>query len=117
MAAASPLASSTPSWRRAAPPPDAGAPLSAKVLIVDDDERNAFAAIQALESLGHELVVARSGDEALRHILKDDFAVILLDLHMPGMDGYETASLIRQRKRMSQTPIVFLTAIFRDEAH
>jgi PAS domain S-box-containing protein len=87
------------------------------VLIVDDDERNAFAAVQALEELGHDLVVARSGDEALRRILEDDFAVILLDLHMPGMDGYETASLIRQRKRTNQTPIVFLTAIFRDEAH
>jgi PAS domain S-box-containing protein len=87
------------------------------VLIVDDDERNAFAAVQALEGLGHELVVARSGDEALRRLLHDDFAVILLDLHMPGMDGYETAALIRSRKRTSRTPIVFLTAIFRDEAH
>ena len=46
-----------------------------------------------------------------------DFAVILLDLHMPGMDGYETAGLIRQRKRNNQTPIVFVTAIYRDEAH
>ena len=92
-------------------------PLRAKVLIVDDDERNAFAAVQALEELGHELVVARSGDEALRKLLVDDFAVILLDLHMPGMDGYETAELIRSRKRSRQTPIVFVTAIFRDEAH
>ncbi|MDB5428422.1 MAG: sensor histidine kinase/response regulator [Phenylobacterium sp.] len=98
-------------------PADLTAPLCAKVLIVDDDERNAFAAVQALEGLGHELVVASSGEEALRRLLKDDFAVILLDLHMPGMDGYETAALIRSRKRTSQTPIVFLTAIFRDEAH
>jgi PAS domain S-box-containing protein len=104
--------------RRVQPdPPDLAAPLSAKVLIVDDDERNAFAAVQALEALGHELVVARSGEEALRRLLDDDFAVILLDLHMPGMDGYETAALIRSRKRTSRTPIVFLTAIFRDEAH
>jgi len=87
------------------------------VLIVDDDERNAFAAVQALEELGHELVVARSGEEALRRLLTEEFAVILLDLHMPGMDGYETAELIRSRKRTSRTPIVFLTAIFRDEAH
>jgi CheY-like chemotaxis protein len=70
-----------------------------RILIVDDDERNAFAATQALETLGQELVVARSGEEALRCLLTDDFAVILLDLHMPGMDGYETAALIRQRRR------------------
>jgi len=91
--------------------------LQGRVLIVDDDERNAFAAVQALEELGHELVVARSGEEALRRLLNEEFAVILLDLHMPGMDGYETAELIRSRKRTSRTPIVFLTAIFRDEAH
>jgi signal transduction histidine kinase/response regulator RpfG family c-di-GMP phosphodiesterase len=93
------------------------APLTAKVLIVDDDERNAFAAVQALETLGHELVVARSGEEALRKVLDEEFAVILLDLHMPGMDGYETAELLRQRRRTRDTPIVFLTAVFRDEAH
>ena len=89
----------------------------AKVLIVDDDERNAFAATQALEALGQELVVARSGPEALRKLLHDDFAVILLDLHMPGMDGYETAALIRERRRTRDVPIVFLTAVFRDEGH
>ncbi|KQZ31209.1 response regulator [Caulobacter sp. Root1472] len=97
-----------------APPEDR---LRTRILIVDDDERNAFAAIQALETLGQELVVARSGEEALRHLLTDDFAVILLDLHMPGMDGYETAELIRQRRRNRDVPIVFLTAVFRDEAH
>jgi PAS domain S-box-containing protein len=99
------------------PPPDPSTPPKARILIVDDDERNAFAALQALEDLGHELVVARSGDEALRRLLTDEFALILLDLHMPGMDGYETAAFIRQRKRTASTPIVFLTAIFRDEAH
>ncbi|HEX5776475.1 MAG TPA: ATP-binding protein, partial [Caulobacteraceae bacterium] len=98
-------------------PPDLSAPIVAKILIVDDDERNAFAAIQALEDLGHELLVARSGEEALKQLLHHDFAVILLDLHMPGMDGYETAHLIRERKRTRDVPIVFLTAIFRDEAH
>jgi signal transduction histidine kinase/DNA-binding response OmpR family regulator len=103
--------------RKACDPPDLTAPIVAKILIVDDDERNAFAAIQALEALGHELVVARSGEEALKQLLQHDFAVILLDLHMPGMDGYETAHLIRARKRTRDTPIVFLTAIFRDEAH
>jgi len=98
-------------------PPDLSTALHARILIVDDDERNAFAAVQALEELGYELVVARSGEEALRLLLTEEFAVILLDLHMPGMDGYETAELIRSRKRTSRTPIVFLTAIFRDEAH
>jgi PAS domain S-box-containing protein len=98
-------------------PPDLTTPLEARILIVDDDERNAFAAVQALEELGYELVVARSGEEALRRLLDEEFAVILLDLHMPGMDGYETAELIRSRRRTSRTPIVFLTAIFRDEAH
>ena len=98
-------------------PPDLDAVLRAKVLIVDDDERNAFAAAEALEDLGHELIIARSGAEALRCVLDHDFAVILLDLHMPGMDGYETAAMIRSRKKTSRTPIVFVTAIFRDEAH
>ena len=89
----------------------------ARILIVDDDERNAFAASQALEDLGHAMVIARSGEDALRILLQDDFAVILLDLHMPGMDGYETARYIRGHHRMKDTPIVFLTAVFRDEAH
>lgn len=92
-------------------------PPKARVLIVDDDERNAFAATEALEVLGHELVVARSGEEALRILLVQEFAVILLDLHMPGMDGYETARLIREHPRTRDTPIVFVTAVFRDEPH
>jgi len=115
---ASPASALPRSWR-AEPkaPPDLDKPLKARILIVDDDERNAFAAVQALEDLGHELVTASSGEEALRLLLTEEFAVILLDLHMPGMDGYETAALIRSRKRTARTPIVFLTAIFRDEAH
>jgi PAS domain S-box-containing protein len=89
----------------------------AKILIVDDDERNALAITTVLEELGQELIVARSGEDALRCLLNDDFAVILLDLHMPGMDGYETAALIRARRRSQHIPIVFLTAVFRDESH
>jgi PAS domain S-box-containing protein len=109
---------SQPSLKAEPPaPPDLDMPIQARILIVDDDERNAFAAVQALEELGHELVVARSGEEALKRLLDEEFAVILLDLHMPGMDGYETARFIRSRKRTSRTPIVFLTAIYRDEAH
>jgi PAS domain S-box-containing protein len=115
VARTSPSGGERRSWRAEAP--DLEAPLRARILIVDDDERNAFAAVQALEELGHDLVVARSGEEALRRLLTEQFALILLDLHMPGMDGYETAALIRSRKRTASTPIVFLTAIFRDEAH
>ena len=99
-------------------PSTAAAPASgARVLIVDDDERNAFAAVQALEGLGHELVVASSGKEALRKLLEGEFAVILLDLHMPEMDGYETARFIGGHPRTKHIPIVFVTAVFRDEAH
>jgi signal transduction histidine kinase len=101
----------------AGPTPCERGPVRARILIVDDDERNAFAASQALEDLGCELVVVRSGEEALKRLLADEFAVILLDLHMPGMDGYETAELIRARRRTRDVPIVFLTAVFRDEAH
>jgi signal transduction histidine kinase len=103
----------------AAGPPlrEQGAAPRARILIVDDDDRNAFAASQALEGLGCDLVVVRSGEEALKRLLVDEFAVILLDLHMPGMDGYETAELIRARRRSRDVPIVFLTAVFRDEAH
>ena len=95
----------------------APAPLKARVLIVDDDERNAFAATEALEVLGHELVVARSGEEALRLLLTQEFAVILLDLHMPGMDGYETAQIIRSREQTKRIPIVFLSAVNKETEH
>jgi PAS domain S-box-containing protein len=92
-------------------------PLKAKILIVDDDPRNALALTTVLEDLGQTLVVAYSGEEALKHLLYDEFAVILLDLHMPGMDGYETAALIRGRQRSRHIPIVFQTAMFREDSH
>src|SRR5262249_30684014 len=72
---------------------------------------------EALAELGHELVIARSGEAALKRLLTEDFALILLDLHMPGMDGYETAQFIRGRRRTSHIPILFVTAVFRDEPH
>jgi CheY-like chemotaxis protein len=68
----------------------------ARILLVDDDERNLLALSEVLEPLA-EVVTATSGRLALRELLKDDFAVILLDVFMPEMDGYETAALIRQR--------------------
>ena len=95
------------------------APSAAKanILIVDDDERTAMAVRNALEELGQTLVVAHSGEEALHRLLFEDYAVILLDVNMPGMDGYEMASFVRARKRTRHIPIVFLTALFRDDTH
>ena len=81
-----------------------------RVLLVDDDERNLLAVATVLEDLG-EVVLARSGEEALRHLLKGEFAVILLDVYMPGMDGYETAQIIRSRDQTKGIPIVFLSAV------
>ncbi|WP_328700236.1 ATP-binding response regulator [Caenimonas soli] len=80
------------------------------ILVVDDlpEKHVVFGSI--LEELGQNIVSARSGQEALRHILEQEFAVILLDVNMPDIDGLETASLIRQYKKSSQTPIVFITA-------
>ena len=89
----------------------------AKVLIVDDDERTTMAVWSALEQLGQILIVANSGAEALQHLLHDDFAVILLDVNMPDMDGYEVAGYVRARKRTRHIPIVFLTALYRDDTH
>src|SRR6478672_3338623 len=88
----------------------------ARVLLVDDDERNLLAVQSTLEDLG-EVVAARSGEEALRHLLKGDFAVILLDVYMPGMDGYETAQIIRSRDQTKGIPIVFLSAVNKEAEH
>jgi len=88
----------------------------ARVLLVDDDERNLLALATVLEDLG-EVVLARSGEEALRHLLKGEFAVILLDVYMPGMDGYETAQIIRNRDQTKGIPIVFLSAVNKEAEH
>src|ERR1051325_1960401 len=87
-----------------------------RVLLVDDDERNLLAVQSILDDLG-EVVAARSGEEALRHLLKGEFAVILLDVYMPGMDGYETAQIIRSREQTSRIPIVFLSAVNKEMEH
>jgi PAS domain S-box-containing protein len=86
------------------------------ILIVDDLPEKILVLETVLADLGENVVTARSGSEALQHVLKHDFAVILLDVIMPDMDGYETAALIRQRKRSAHTPIIFITA-FADEVH
>jgi two-component system, sensor histidine kinase len=87
----------------------------AKILIVDDDLGKLLAIEAVLESLDQTIVAVTSGVDALRQLLADDFAVILLDVNMPGLDGFETAKFIRQRKRSEHTPIIFLTA-FADDA-
>lgn len=86
-----------------------------KLLLVDDDPSNLLALQAILEPLGQELMLARNGTEALRMCLEHDFAAILLDVRMPEMDGFETAEMIRARKRSLQTPILFVTAYRSDE--
>jgi CheY-like chemotaxis protein len=87
-----------------------------KILLVDDNPDNLLSIEAALDSLNEDLVSAGSGTEALRYLLENDFAAILLDVKMPDMDGFETAELIRSRKRSQHTPILFLTA-YRNEEH
>jgi CheY-like chemotaxis protein len=87
----------------------------AKILLVDDRQENLLALEAILSSLDQELVRAVSGEEALRALLKDDFALILLDALMPGMDGFETATRIKRRSRTKDIPIIFLTAADKDQ--
>ena len=86
------------------------------ILLVDDQPENLLALEAILARLGQNLVKAHSGEEALRCLLQQDFAVILLDIQMPGIDGFETARLIRERPASQHTPIIFLTQINRDDA-
>ncbi|WP_404337294.1 response regulator [Sphingomonas sp. MMS12-HWE2-04] len=97
-------------------PADESAPPRARVLVVDDDERNLLAISTVLEDVA-EVVTADSGEEALRRLLKDEFAVILLDVYMPGIDGYETAQMIRAREQTKRVPIVFLSAVNKESQH
>jgi signal transduction histidine kinase/DNA-binding response OmpR family regulator len=97
---------------RANRPAEESAPPAAprvNILLVDDQPSNLLALQAVLDDLGQNLILARSGREALRCLLHDDFALILLDVQMPDMDGLETAALIRQRDRTRHVPIIFLT--------
>src|SRR4029078_4220815 len=84
------------------------------ILIVDDKPDKVLALEALLEDLGQNIIRAYSGREALRCVLNQDFAVILLDVNMPGMDGFEPASLIRQRASSRHVPIIFVTAFGED---
>jgi signal transduction histidine kinase len=88
-----------------------------KILLVDDRPDKLMALEIVLAGLGQHLVLAHSGTEALRHLLQQEFALIVLDVSMPGMDGFETASLIRQRSNSELTPIIFISAINYSEVH
>jgi PAS domain S-box-containing protein len=96
--------------------PDAArsSPSGASILLVDDHPPNLVALEATLAPLGHRMVSAHSGQEALKAMLVEDFAVILLDVQMPHLDGFATAELIRAHPRTSQVPIIFITAIHRD---
>nr|WP_237389671.1 response regulator [Bacillus sp. USDA818B3_A] len=87
------------------------------ILMVDDLKENLIALDAVLSSPNYRLVKARSGEEALKYILKQDFAVILLDVQMPGLNGFETAKLIKARKKSKNIPIIFITAISQDMEH
>src|SRR4051794_28684964 len=85
------------------------------ILLVDDREENLISLAAVLDNPEYNLVRAQSGREALRRVLEEDFALILLDVQMPIMDGFETATLIKQRERSRDIPIIFVTAISKDE--
>jgi PAS domain S-box-containing protein len=89
----------------------------AKVLLVDDQEENLIALEAVLEPLGQTLVRASSGHDALGHLLRDEFALILMDVQMPELDGFETAAYIKRREKTRHIPIIFLTAISKELHH
>lgn len=114
-------AASSPVVPPAAPKPGAQPVIEAveqpkaRILVVDDQAENLLALEAVLDSLGQDIVKASSGREAFRYLLERDVAVILLDVKMPDIDGFETAALIRERERTRDTPIIFLTALKSEE--
>jgi signal transduction histidine kinase len=92
-------------------PPGAEPPAPVNILLVDDQPGRLLTYRAILEPLGERLVEASSGMDALKRLMEEDFALILLDVNMPGMDGFETASMIHQHPRFERTPIIFVTAV------
>jgi CheY-like chemotaxis protein len=92
-------------------------PQKARILLVDDRAENLIALEAILSSLNQQLVPVRSGEAALKALLTDEFAVILLDVVMPGMDGFETAAHIKRRAKTHDVPIIFLTAAGAEPDH
>ena len=88
-----------------------------KILIVDDLEENLISMEMLLNDFEVDIVRAASGQEALRHTIKDEFAMVILDVQMPGMDGYETLSLMRKRKKTKYLPVIFVSAIHQSDLH
>ena len=95
----------------------AARPAKANILIVDDEPNNRFALSEVLADLEENIVEAVSGEDALRYLLREECAVILLDANMPGLDGYATAELIRRRDRSRHIPIIFVSAVDQDDKH
>src|ERR1044071_1443784 len=95
----------------------AGRAQPATILIVDDQADNRYALTQVLADLEQRVVEADSGENALRFLLREECALILLDAQMPGLDGYGTAELIRQRARSQHIPIIFVSAVDREDSH
>jgi len=90
---------------------------SINILIVDDEARNLTVLETVLDDPSYRLVRALSADQALLALLNDEFALLILDVHLPGMSGFELAQTIKSRKKTAQIPIIFLTAHFHDDAH
>jgi PAS domain S-box-containing protein len=114
---ATPLPRRVPTPVSAPAAPEQERPAPVEILLVDDRAENLLALEAILEPLNQTLVRAHSGDEALRKLLLHDFAVILLDVQMPGINGFETARIIKSRERTKYIPIIFLTAISKEEEY
>src|SRR5579872_5313827 len=107
------MKTSNPSLERVAP---AAVPFYANILIVDDRPANLIALEAVLDPLGQRVVRAMSGEEALQRLSQEDYAVILMDIRMPGMDGLKTTELIKRSERSARVPIIFLTAVALDRS-
>jgi signal transduction histidine kinase len=92
-------------------------PEQVNILLVDDEPRNLAVLESILDDAGYRLVRATSGDEALLHLVSEEFALLVLDVQMPGMSGFELAQMVKQRRKTARIPIVFLTAYFHDDRH